>query len=684
MTKSSGQSAEYILRRNLPLWKPAETISDTIDFCTDARIREIIWKVDAEEFNHGFTPHELVREYAKWLEEARKAQEEAGIVFSINPWLTQNHIGRARYLGGPPEGFWWRVYPDGEESPEMACPLSPGWREWLIETHRLFAATKPDKLWLEDDFKTFIHHTEKLGCYCPAHLAAFGRYIGREIGRKELVERVTSSGKPDPIRSQWFDFLGEIMVGICRDLEKAVHKESPGTRLGLMNSWSTDGRWWDEAITVLAGPHRPLARTSLAPYEEGRATNFLPDEFDILKETACLPEGTENCPELENSLYTAYSKSAQMTRLQLMLSQVLGNSGITMNLFDMLGSPTAEEPRIGRMLKEAKPLLDGIAQIAGPGGAPRGVSIPFPKRYADTVHVEPGQGFDAFRFDGEGWAVPLQGSGIPIFLNGESRVSAITGQASLRALDKKSIELLLSRGLLLDGSAAAVLCEMGYGHLIGVEPGERIDRQKILLSAERDDMAEGVSDPAYITLRYIAEPNQGQGRLYPLKPLPGAKSASVFVDTNHQAVMPGMTLFENELGGRVAVYSFDLSMRASAGFMSWKRRRQLQKVVCWLGRDSVDLFADGGAWMMPVRRDYEDYTFIAVLNFETDGWYEVALTFEWAGSMKNLRFAHLRSDGELHKIDPLELKRDGENVIACFKVDVPPLDGIVLRLTSEG
>ncbi|MHB9124591.1 MAG: hypothetical protein ACYC4F_01435 [Armatimonadota bacterium] len=666
------------------MWKPAETIAETIDFCTDAGIGEIIWKVDAEEFNHGFTPHELVREYAKWLDEARKAQEEAGIVFSINPWLTQNHIGRARYSGGPPEGFWWRMYPDGEESPEMACPLSPGWREWLIETYRLFAATKPDKLWLEDDFKTFIHHTEKLGCYCPAHIAAFGKHIGRTIGRDELVERITSPGEPDPVRKEWLDFCGEIMVDICRDLECAVHNESPGTRLGQMNSWSTDGRWLDEAITALAGPHRPLARTSLAPYEEGRAVQFLPDGFDILKETACLPEGTENCPELENSLYTAYSKSASMTRLQLILSQVLGNSGITMNLFDMLGSPTSEEPRVGRMLKEVKPLLDGIAQIAGPGGAQRGVSIPFPKRHADTVHAEPGQKFGAFRFDGEGWAQPLQGSGIPIFLNGESRVTAITGQSSLRALDRESIESLLCGGLLLDGSAAAVLRDMGYGHLIGVEPGERIDRRKVLLSAERDDLGTDGIDPIYMSLRHIAEPNQSHGRLYPLNPQKGTKSASVFVDTNHQAVMPGMTLFENELGGRVAVYPFDLSVGASAGFMNWRRRRQLQKVVRWLGRDAVDLFADGGAWMMPVRRDYADYTFMAVLNFETDGWEEVALTFEWKDGIENLRFEHLGSNGKFHKIEPLELKRDGEDVIACFKVALPPLDGFVLRLTSEG
>ena len=40
--------------------------------------------------------------------------------------------------------------------------------------------------------------------------------------------------------------------------------------------------------------------------------------------------------------------SLQQTRLQIILSQILGNRAITMNLFDMVGSPTSEDPRAGR------------------------------------------------------------------------------------------------------------------------------------------------------------------------------------------------------------------------------------------------------------------------------------------------------------------------------------------------
>ena len=667
-----------MLRRNLPLWKAAHTIEETIAFCVACHVGEIIWKVDAEAFSHGLTPIPLIEKFIPWLEKARDAQAKKGIVFSINPWVTMNHAGRARHPGGPPPGWHWRVRPNGEQALERACPLSPGWRRWIVEAYRLYATTRPDKLWLEDDFKTFSDNASQLGCYCDAHLAAFSGRVGETLTREGLVERITRPGAPDPIRARWFDFQGEILVGVCRELEAAVHAESPGTRLGQMQSWSTDGRWWDDAMRALAGPLRPLARTSLAPYNETRAIDFLPDNFDVLKETACLPPGTENCPELENFGYTAYSKGMNVTRLQLILSQVIGNAAITMNLFDMAGTDTAGDPRVGAMLKKTKPFLDGIANLVADGGALRGVSIPYPKRYADAVRVEPGHGFSAFHFDGEGWMTPLQGAGIPVFLNGPSPVTAMTGQ-SARALDAGQIGRILARGVLLDASAAAVLCDLGYGGRIGVSVGPPVKRDAILISAERDDDAcapEG--DPVYMELRGLT---RGEDLICPLTPLPGARVVSTFVDNEHAAVGPAMTRFQNAAGARVATCAIDLSSNIRPGFMSWHRRRQLQRVVRWLATDRVDLFADGGAWMMPVRRDFADYTVLAALNFETDPWDNVTLTFDWDGAAADICFQCLETTGELAAIAPADVANQGANIIARFNRPVAPLDAFVLRVS---
>ena len=191
-TQDAPSRAHLMLRRNLPLWKAERAIEEAITFCTDAGIVEIIWKIDPEAFSHGFTPLELIRKFLPWLEKAREAQREAKILFSINPWVTLNHARRGRYLDGAPPGFHWRVCPEGAEALERACPLSSGWREWFFEAFRLYATARPDKLWLEDDFKTFAADWNKLGCYCPKHLEAFSQKTGKPIGREELVKRITS------------------------------------------------------------------------------------------------------------------------------------------------------------------------------------------------------------------------------------------------------------------------------------------------------------------------------------------------------------------------------------------------------------------------------------------------------------------------------------------------------------
>lgn len=668
--------AHYMLRRAMIIWKPEETIAETLAFCEETGVDEIIWKVDVEEFNHGFTSHELIREYIPWLERARDLQTEKEVLFSINPWVTCGHADRGHYPDGPPAGFNWRVSPEGETVTGIACPLSVGWRQWLLEAYRLYATTRPNKLWLEDDFRTFVWDIgpTAIGCFCQEHLSMFSKKIGEEIGREQLVERLLKPGEPDPVRAKWFDFQGEIMVRICRELEKVVHEESPSTRMGLMNSWSSDGRWWEKAALALAGSLRPLARPTLGPYEEQRATGYLPVKSDFLREIACLPGDTEICPELENYPYTAYSKSSRVTRLELALSQVFGCSSITMNLFDFVGSPTASEPNQARMLKETKPLLNAIAGLAGPCGKYRGVSVPFPKRYADYIHLRHDTGFSGLGFDGDGWCDSLQGSGIPVVLNGDGAVSAVTGQ-SVRALSPGEIEGLLSRGLLMDGSAAATLIDMGYGHLIGVETGSLIERAGIIEGAERDDWAEA---PVYMSIRGMT--TAGIYRLYPLTLSGGAEATSVLVDPDRRDSLPGMVVFENDLGGRVAVYPFDLSRGTNVGFMNWSRRLQLQRIVRWLGKGSVDLFVDGGAWTVPVRRDYSDYTLIAALNLDTDGWDGISITFNWPTEPEDLIIEHLESTGVLQRVHPLASGYDGWNVNMRLPISVPPLDVVVLRV----
>ena len=673
----------FILRRMLALWKPEETIRETIAFCKAVEIDEILWKIDAEAFNHGFTSHALIRKTLPWLEKAKELQQKEGIVFSINPWLTLNHIGRKRYPDGAPKDWHWRMLPDGRVAQELACPLSKGWRSWFLEAYRLYATTQPDKLWLEDDFKTFAYQGWVVGCFCDKHIEVFSKNVSQKISREDIVKRILAPGKPDSLRAKWLDFQGRFMIDLCEEVEGIVHAQSPRTRIGLMCSWSSEGRWWTEAISALAGSLRPLARPGFAPYHESQTIDFLPGRSEILKECACLPDGTEVCPELENSVYTPYSKSTRMTRLQIALSQMLGHRAITMNLFDMVGTPLSVDKRMGPMLARLKSPLNTIAQLMSPDGLPRGVNIPFEKRYADYAFAEPGQDFDIFRFDGSGWSLPLQASGIPIVFNGEDSVYAVTGQ-SFRCLSNSQIEKLLSKSLLIDGSAANVLCELGYREKIGVKTGAVLNREDICLSAERNnwEIENSSQHPEYMSLRRICEPDCG--RLYPFELLSGALSFSSFVDPDHAVLMSGMVVYENDLGGRIAAYPFDLSINPTRGFMNDYRKKQLQHIFKWLSHEQVSCIINGGYWMIPIRRDFTNYILIGVLNLESDDWENLTVTLE-TGNLNSTKLSIdiLDENGILAPAKCTVIEQTKKIVTFRVEKQIKTLDFALLRIRSN-
>ena len=673
--------AHYMLRRCLSPWRAEQTIAETVAYCRAHDIDEVIWKIDVEHFNHGLTPLDTIRTYLPQLNEARAALAEHGIEASVNPWVTLNHADRCRDMRHVHPTIAWMVAASGAMCKACPCPLSEAWQAWLVEAYALYASTKPHILWLEDDYRTFNHEPVDFGCYCPDHMAALSNAIGAPIDRAELVARLLRPGPPDPIRATWYELLGEAMVDTAARVAQAVHAASPSTRLGLMCSDSLDGRWWPRALQALAGPHEPVARPSFSPYVEVRADGLTPDRRGHQKELACLPPGTRTCPELENYPYTPYAKSARFTRLELGLAQLLGHAAITMNLFDHVGTPLSVDRRYGHMLRRAKPLLHALADRCGPGGTPRGVQVLFDPRTADHKHLRPGD--DMARLlhlgDGDGWAVPLQGSGIPVIWDAAA-VRCTTGQV-LRALDPQLLPAMLAQGLLIDGSALHVLHHLGYGKFTGVEPSDVLESATTPIVAEAyfDRDFDGPPE-SYMALDTLAAARCVSG----IAARDGAQVVSHFMDMDRRTLCPAMVLHENELGGRVATYACDLSGGTDAYFMNWHRRRQLRDVVRWLGRGRADLTVDGDAtWMVPVRRDYDGYTLVGIVNLETDDWPGIAVTLASDAGLP-ARVLMPDDDGRWQDVRPAELTQTDDGLRLVLDKGLAALDftAIVLEWRS--
>jgi len=119
-----------------------------------------------------------------------------------------------------------------------------------------------------------------------------------------------------------------------------------------------------------------------------------------------------------------------------------------------------------------------------------------------------------------------------------------------------------------------------------------------------------------------------------LKPAKGARVISQILDPDLKPVFPGAVIYENTLGGRVAVYPEDFSSVFNAdpckkgtasAFYSEYRRMQMQAVIKWLAKDSVPMMVRANGWILPHRSDMKDKTALAAMNINTDNWDKVKI-----------------------------------------------------------
>lgn len=669
------KSAYYMLRKTLPPWKAEETINEILEFARLNRVDEIIWKIDTEEFSHGLPPLEMIKGYLPYLNKARAVLKKSGIKSSINPWVTLCHADRGRNAAAYHPEMRMFVNAKGVSHTSCACPMDGTWQDWLVAAYKLYASTKPEILWLEDDLRNLPKECRgetvpEYGCFCETHLAEISRISGQTWNRASLLEALKKPGEPSPVRKLWFDLHADTMLRLAEKLEPAVHSVSKNTRLGLMCSWSSDGRWWHEFVRKISGNLRPVVRPSLSIYVEQRPTIHLFDTLDNRKECRCIPDESQICPELENWPFTVFAKSTRFTRLEFGISQLLGYPDITINIFDHLGTPVKESKRYHRFLKEIKPKLNGIALKAGGKGKEKGVGIVFRKEAADFMHLKKGQTTSNLQASAAGdvWARVLQGSGIAVKWEEDSDVCCLSGQV-MRACAPPEIKKILSGGVLLDGSAAEVLCQLGFADYIGGRFDGWSKRHDLVITAEEFLNGNG-RKPRYQKFSSLENPALKNIANFSLSEK--VKVVSWLVNNDRERKLPGMALFENSLGGRVAVYPLDLSAGTDVVFSDWHRKEQLHAVVNWLGRGRTDLFVEGGAWMIPLRRDFRDYIFIGIVNLETDGWEKITLTL--ATEKKVTRVKRVQEDGSW-KISRSKITRlDGSNVRIEIKEGLDYMD----------
>ena len=474
----------------------------------------------------------------------------------------------------------------GSTSPGSPCPEDPIYRTEMAKILRGWASTKPDILWIDDDFRLHNHSTEGMFCYCPLHLGKFAQRAGQVHTREEILEAVLQPGPPSAFRNKWLDFLGDCMADLAQWISDNIHSQSPETRVALMTSGSSihslEGRDWKKVLGNFAGKFKPLIRptfglytgTTAPPKSASAGLTAIMSQIQVVEQSL----GVNNCdfaPEIENSRYTTWAKSVAHSTHSFLLAQLMGLPMITTAVNDLDGSPLAEEPTTVPLFRNVRPRMEALAALNLKSWPIHGLVVLSDKDAArktqlslkaDYYDMAPGSHLESV----------MAQMGIPLNYQTAATATASGQMVLLEAgtvwnASDDELEKLLSGMVLMTSGAARIVSERGFGKLLGV---------RVNLHRKQGIQSEEYLDGCLPGVTKIRVPHRGADWDELEISDPHVTIASYFCDMLGEKHI-GTALFKNSAGGRIAIYAQNSDMQGGL-FGSHARRRWLHGVLLWL------------------------------------------------------------------------------------------------------
>ena len=613
MGKQTIKPLRYHLRFQVLPGKNAERDAAILGrYCQAHGIEEVVLFFAGEEWNNGLLTAKAEDTWFEAIKVIKSVLDKTEVIVSLNPWMLVLHCDRGRRFPKD-RNFKPMVSPNGEVSRACASFADPGWRDYIYSLYGRFATLDFRVIWIEDDFRYHNHTPLEWGGFEDEILGRFAEKVDQTVTRAEVVQNILMPGTPHPWRDKWLELWRDIHLEVAEGVARAVSENSPGcTKLGLMTSLpavhSAEGRDWQRLFDALTIDGQVAHRPHYGGYRE--ATGNTQDScimmLDVQKNLR--PPTCEVAPEVENFPFTSWTKSDTMSWSEMAFCMFYGSDALFLDLFPFAGNPADREPEISTLLDNSRPGLEWIAARFSDCLQTHGVGIPWvedAQAHVRTLMGKDMQELDASSFGPGNFLLPY---GIPVSARFQD-VNAVFGSLAW-AFDDETIRKLLAGGLLLDGISADILCQRGFGELIGVTSNGLAGREEAVYSIEKVNSSRtGVAEGHYFNVNQLES-------LCVLEPLNVENEWTTILTPEQNRFGAGLVVCENELGGRVATCSAPDPARLPRSF---QRQTIIRRIVTFLSAGSFSSpMVSGAPYHMPMHFKGEENEFLVVFNGTPD------------------------------------------------------------------
>lgn len=526
----------------------------------------------AEPSTRAYHPLEDVARQTEVFAKRAPRMRAAGIRFGINVWPAFGTGESFNILEKAPENPFDRmVGADGTVDANLACPTSPEFLAYIREKYILMAKAGPDFIWVDDDTRFTDLSGVAFPCFCPRCVKGFenGRFPDRET-------LVTELNKPEnkKLRHSWSSYGGDRLAAFCEVIRKAVDEVDPSIDTAFMTVGPTH--------TTFSGDFIPKCMDVLRARRGRPGHGFYWDTCAYLDEmlNKCMeagrqvmvyPEHVQDILYEEESCPTTFGeKSFHTRRNEIDLALAMGCNGVAFNHMPAFNGHN------DRLLAREVDELHACR--------------PRWERYTQFVDGLPITGmWPAFSWymtadrplEGDSWFTPESGNGysvakpealgrigLPLTPSPDHADITLLAGKTLCIFSKEELTKIFSGNVFMDVFALQEMEKLGLAHLTGARSGQPHPATYEVLT---DDPLNGEFAEYYRSAIFQSA--------YDLQPAEGAKQLSYIKDAYGTEYGCCLTLFENELGGKVAVSGYDCWRFIGDPHKVW----QFSEIARWMG-----------------------------------------------------------------------------------------------------